>query len=241
MFLYPICINLIDMLYIILPFIPLLADVAVLFIYRGRIRLIDTRYIIALSAGIITTAAMVELIPESNIESNYMYLLLGFILFYVVEKLTMLHSCGEAECEVHTLTPLSVVGMALDNIVDGLGIAIASFIDPWLGFIIALAVVTHEVPQALTSTFILRRLMKPHREVVAMLLLAGLMYPLGGALSIIVPSDLYPAIISFVAGVFIYIGAGDLLMEAHRKFNIYVVISVLTGVALSLILKGLHI
>lgn len=225
------------MMHILFPFIPFAADTLVILIYGKRAKLIGTRYIIALSAGIVTAAALVELIPEGNVSINYPYLLLGFILFYVIEKLTMLHACGEVECEVHSLTPMSVMGMALDNIVDGLGIAIASLLNPWLGLMVTLAVVVHEIPQALTSAYILRQLMKPHKYISSVLILAGLMYPCGAFLSLIVPSAMYQALIAFVAGVFLYVGAGDLLMEAHRKFNIYVVVSVLLGVVVSLALK----
>jgi len=225
------------MLFLVLPFIPFIADMAVALLYRSRIKVIATRYFVALSAGIVTTAALIELIPEGDVDINYPYLLIGFILFYVVEKLTMLHACGEDECEVHTLTPLSVMGMALDNVVDGLGIAISTLLNPWLGLMLTIAVVVHEIPQAFTSSYILRQLMKPHSYIVYMLALAGLMYPLGALISIYIPIDIYPKIIAFVAGVFLYVGAGDLLMEAHRRFNIKVVMSVLIGVLISIILK----
>lgn len=225
------------MMYILLSFIPFLADLLVTLVYRGRTELFGTRYIIALSAGIVTAAALIELIPEGNVDINYPYLLLGFILFYVVEKLTMLHACGEVECEVHSLTPMSVIGMALDNVVDGLGIAVATLLNTWLGLMVTLAVVVHEIPQALTSIYILRKLMKPYKYISSLLIFAGLMYPLGALLSMYIPISLYPAMMAFVGGVFLYVGAGDLLMEAHRRFNIYVVFSVLIGVLISILIK----
>jgi len=40
-----------------------------------------------------------------------------------------------------------------------------------------------------------------------------------------------------IAGDFIYIAAGDLLPEAHRRFNWQVILSVLGGMALMFILK----
>ncbi len=227
------------MWYLIFSFIPFISDMAVGLLYRGRLRKVSTRYFVALSAGIVTAAALIELIPEGVVEENYTYLLLGFILFYVVEKLTMLHACGEEECEVHQLTPLSVFGMALDNVVDGLGIAVAANINIWLGLMLTIAVVVHEVPQAFTSSYILKQLMKPHTYIMMVLALAGIMYPVGALISIYIPQSIYPKIIAFVGGVFLYVGTGDLLLEAHRRFNINVVISVLTGILISLVLKFL--
>ncbi len=55
------------------------------------------------------------------------------------------------------------------------------------------------------------------------------MYPIGCALAAFIPANLYTMAIAFVAGDFVYIGAGDLLGEAHKKFNVKVVISVVLG------------
>lgn len=39
------------------------------------------------------------------------------------------------------------MGMASDNVVDGLGIAVGYLLDPILGLVIAAAVITHEIPK----------------------------------------------------------------------------------------------
>ena len=44
-------------------------------------------------------------------------------------------------------------------------------------------------------------------------------------------------LIAFIAGVFIYIGIGDLFVEAHKKFNLKVIVSVLLGFVLVFVLK----
>ncbi|HIG97611.1 MAG TPA: hypothetical protein HA230_04685 [Candidatus Aenigmarchaeota archaeon] len=43
-------------------------------------------------------------------------------------------------------------------------------------------------------------------------------------------------VLAFVAGDFLYIGASDLLPEAHKSFNAKVILSVLAGVAFVLLL-----
>ena len=63
------------------------------------------------------------------------------------------------------------------------------------------------------------------------------MYPIGAALSLLIPKGMYSVMIAFVAGVFLYVGAGDLLMEAHRTFNVRVVSSVLIGMLAMLLLS----
>lgn len=217
------------------------SDIAGGLVYlRSRFRRIQTRYAVGFASGILVSAAFMELIPEADVTRNAMVVLLGFFSFYLVEKVIMLHSCGEEECEAHTVDWIAVVGMASDNVVDGIGIAIGYLMNPSLGFLITLAVVAHEIPQGfITAALATRGGFRP-RRIIAFLLAAGAMYPIGAALSAFIPPELYSIAIAFVAGDFIYIGAGDLLGEAHKKFNAKVVASVILGglVAVALNLLG---
>lgn len=203
-----------------------------LLLLHPRASFLASRYTIAFASGVVLAAAFFELLPESNIESNAVYLALGFFTFYIVEKIAMLHACGEEECEQHYIGGIAVAGMASDNVVDGIGIAAGYFIDPALGLVTAIAVVVHEIPQAITSAAIMRSSGYGGRKMLLNLGIIGIMYPVGALLSVFVPERFYEAVIAFVAGDFVYIGAGDLLAEAHKKFNIKVVASVLLGAVL---------
>ncbi len=174
-------------------------------------------------------AAFMELIPAADVSQNAVVVLLGFFSFYLVEKAIMLHSCGEEECEAHTVDSIAVVGMASDNIVDGIGIAIGYMTSPSLGLLITLAVVAHEIPQGFTTAALATRGGFRFWRIILFLVIAGAMYPIGSVLSMFIPSTFYTIAIAFVAGDFIYIGAGDLLGEAHKKFNAKVVASVVLG------------
>ena len=66
---------------------------------------------------------------------------------------------------------------------------------------------------------------------------AGLLYPLGALLAGFIPSGFQQKMLAFVAGDFIYIGAGDLLPEAHRRFNWKVILLVILGMTSLFILK----
>jgi len=85
---------------------------------RGRFW-IETRYLIAFASGVLLAVVFFDILPELDVQAHYGYLALGFFTFYVLEKLMMLHACGEEECEVHAIGPVAVVGMALDNVIDG--------------------------------------------------------------------------------------------------------------------------
>lgn len=201
------------------------------------------RYLVGFSSGIVLGAALFELLPEADVERNGLYVALGFFAFYLVEKLVMLHACGEEECDdrVHRISWLAAAGMASDNVVDGLGIAVATFTDPLLGGLLLVAVVSHEVPQAITTVVLARESGFGPRQVVLLLLAAGLMYPLGASLALLLPETAFAPVLALVAGTFLYVGSGDLLGEAHRRFNRKVILSVLAGALLMLGLSRLGV
>ncbi len=200
---------------------------------------IDNRYILGIASGIVISASFFELLPEANIETNSQYVALGFFLFYLVEKIVMLHSCGEKECDTHSVGWVAAFGMATDNIIDGVGIAVGYFTAPKIGFVITLAVILHEIPQGITTAMLMKKANFKPKYIFLTLFMAGIMYPVGAYLSRFIPHEFYKITIAFVAGTFLYIGTSDLLTEAHRTFNIKVVLSVLAGALIPLLLETL--
>ena len=204
---------------------------------RGKTAKIESRYIIGFAAGVLLAVSFLDILPEVNIKEDALILALGFLSFYVLEKVMMIHACGESECETHHMGPVAVVGMALDNFVDGAGIAVGYLIDPFLGFSITAAVVLHEIPQGITSALIMQHAQWSTPRIVAALSLAGFLYPLGAVLAGFIPGPLLEKTLAFIAGDFIYIGASDMLPEAHRKFNWKVILSVVGGMAFMGVLR----
>ena len=192
---------------------------------------IQRRYVIAFAAGVLVAVTFFNLLPEIDVRSNAPFLALGFVTFYVLEKLMMIHACGERECETHQIGPIAVLGMALDNVVDGAGIVVGYLTEPVLGLAITAAVVLHEIPQAMTSALIMREANWGPAGILVALGLAGLLYPVGALAAGLIPYPFHEKLLAFIAGDFLYLGAGDLLPEAHRRFNSTVVLSVLLGMA----------
>jgi len=205
---------------------------------HSRMKDLAPRYLIAFAAGMLVSVAFFSIIPEADIGSNSIYLGLGFLVFYVLERVMMIHACGERECETHTMGTVTVFGMALDNVVDGIGIVIGFAINPILGAVITAAVVIHEIPQGMTSALIMQNAGYARRKIFSILGLAGALYPIGAAVSSFIPAETHPAILAFIAGDFIYIGASDLLPEAHKKFNFRVIFSVILGAVFVLALRA---
>ena len=83
-------------------------------------------------------------------------LLLGILLFFLLEKFVLWRHCHDDPCEMHSPSDatrdaasarLILVGDGLHNLIDGVLIAAAFLTDPRLGLVTALAVFAHEIPQ----------------------------------------------------------------------------------------------
>ncbi len=228
------------MLYLFYAVLAAVADIGSgALVLHPKFERISQRYVVALASGVVVSAAFIELIPGSDIESNSLFVVLGFFTFYLIEKVILLHTCGEKECEAHTMGWTAVAGMASDNVVDGIGIAIAYLTEPSFGLVVAIAVIIHEIPQGMASTVIMQKSGYSTEKIMLTLTLAGASYIAGALISSFIPSQMYLAIIAFVAGDFIYIGAGDLLGEAHRRFNYKVVVTTILGALIFVALEAM--
>jgi len=189
-----------------------------------------TRYIVGFAAGTLLGAVFFEMLPEIGSE-NTIFMALGFFSFYLLERLTMIHSCEDHECitEGHRFGWLPVIGMASDNLIDGVGIAIAYLINPLTGLVVALSVIVHEIPQGLTTTILLKRSGKGTKAILFALAMESILYPVGASLAFLIPSSMNAPILAFVTGDFLYIATSDLLPDAHKKFNMKVIFAVMLG------------
>ena len=108
--------------------------------------------LVSFSAGGLIGGAFLHLIPEAVEEAGtsldiFLYLLLGFCLFFVLEQfLWWQHEHGT----VHKVQPFSyliLVGDSVHNFIDGLVIAASFIVSYPIGIVTTLAVALHEIPQ----------------------------------------------------------------------------------------------
>ncbi len=201
-----------------------------------RVRAMDTRYLIGFASGVMVSVALLAMLPEIAQEGgiNFIALALGFFSIYLVEKLVLLHTCGESECEFHTIGWTSLIGIAAESLLDGVAIVISFSLAPAVGVAVAFSVIAHEFPRGFTTAVIMQGCGYPRYKVWGALAIDSLFTPLGAALVLLglFPQSFYVPLFSFAAGTFLYVGASDLMPEAHRRFNILVVASVMLGVVL---------
>ncbi|MBI4870490.1 MAG: hypothetical protein HY814_02875 [Candidatus Riflebacteria bacterium] len=99
-------------------------------------------------------AALLGMIPHSTealpVRVVSSVVLLGFSLFFILERLLIWRHCHEHECDVHASSgALLSVGDSFHNFADGLVLAGAFLESTQLGLAAALSTIAHEVPQEL--------------------------------------------------------------------------------------------
>jgi zinc transporter ZupT len=195
------------------------------------LRRLEQRYLIGFAGGAMVTIALFDLIPEMRAH-NSLALGAGFFGLYLIEKLVLIHACGEDECETHTVGWGAMIGIGAESLIDGVAIAVGFAVEPVLGILIAATVFIHEVPRGFATAVIVQGAGYGVSATWVALLVDALFTPLGVLLAGIFPSAWFDPLVGFTAGVFLYVGASDLLPEAHRRFNSKVVLSTLLGAGL---------
>ncbi len=196
--------------------------------FTKRIKNIDVRYLIGFSAGAMISIAIFDLLPQAGIKYP-IAIALGFFLVYFIEKVMLIHACGEHECEVHPTGWPALIGIGIESLADGLAISAGYIINAKLGILIAIAVIIHEIPRGFSTTIIMKSAKKTNKQTLIALAIDAFFTPLGALFAPLLPINFLPIILAFAAGTFLYVGASDLIPEAHKKFNIYVVLSVILG------------
>src|SRR3954451_17158932 len=185
----------------------------------------DLTTAIALTGGIVVAVALFDVLPEaidSVNDSRRVTALVGagFIAFFLAERLLVLHHRDEAEqAQAHAqVGALGAAGLSLHSFIDGLGIGLAFQLDTATGLLVFLAVVTHDFADGLnTVNFVLSQ--SGERRQAVRWLTADSLAPLLGAIVgvfITVSNHTLGQLLAVYAGFFLYMGATDLLPQAHE-------------------------
>ena len=181
--------------------------------------------LVSLSAGVLIGTAFLHLIPESLEKFNeniFIYVLIGFILFFLIEKILHWRHCHDTKCKIHSFAYMNLFGEAIHNFIDGLIIA-ASFINNFsLGLATSLAVALHEIPQELSDFGVL--VYGGFNKIKALFInfLIALTAVAGGLIGyyLLNSESVIKFLLPFAAGGFIYIAASDLIPELSKEIDI---------------------
>ncbi len=187
-------------------------------------------YLVSLAAGALLAGGFFHLLPEAieQVESLEIYyvLILGFVLFFVIEKILDYHQCHNVEkehiCEFHTFKWLNLIGDGVHNFIDGLIIAGSFAISLQLGLITTIAVIFHEIPQEIGDFGVLVYGGFSRKKALYLNFLSAIIAVLGGIIGYYLTDlieNITPYLLSFAAGGFIYIAAADLIPEIRKEHS----------------------
>jgi ZIP family zinc transporter len=188
--------------------------------------------IIATGAGIRIGAAYFDLIPESvehlggSLDLAMIFTALGFLAFYAIEKLTALHVGHETATELEHgdsahrhVGFIGSIGMSLHSFLDGVALAAGLAVGGGLGLVIAFVVIVHRFSDGIGIVSLLLASRTPRNEIYRWVGLVALAPVIGVIVGLMlpVPDQVLGGMLAVFAGFFLYIGAAELLPEAHRS------------------------
>ena len=199
-------------------------------------------------------ATFFDLLPESieaaqsqgwGARAMFVVLVIGFLGFYVAERVLILHSCAEGDCtnEAHRrLGRMSVMGLIAHSTLDGAAIGAASLVNLRVAIVVALAIVAHDLSDGLNTMLLVTR-GEAVRPADFIFLGMDAIAPLIGAFLAVqfLPSPKWLAVfLALASGFFLYTATSDLLPEAHKRSpSPSVTILTIVGVSIMAVAVGL--
>jgi zinc and cadmium transporter len=187
-----------------------------------RTRLVP--WLVSYAVGALLGVSMLALLPTTleQLPPSRVFptLLLGILLFFVLEKLVLWRHCHTHDCEVHESSVVPVlVGDAFHNFVDGAVVAAAVMTSIPLGITTAVAVAAHEIPQEVGDFAILLHAGYSRGRALMLNLLSSGASAVG-AIAAYFAFDtiprLLPYFLALAAASFLYVAMADLIPGLHR-------------------------
>jgi ZIP family zinc transporter len=201
---------------------------------RSRDRL---HRLLGFTAGVVIGVVAFDLLPEIfdslghgvTAREAMVALVCGFLLFHIIEKSILIHHSQEQEYEVHHHPHVgiaSALALSGHSFLDGLGIGLGFQAGTSVGIAVAIAVIAHDFSDGLNTVTLMLVNNNNRRKAFTMLMVDSLA-PVAGAIVgtfVHISSGGLTLYLGFFAGFLLYIGASEILPEAHSKHSSYITI-----------------
>ncbi len=200
-------------------------------------------HLVSFAVGTLLGASFLGLIPHAmehkpTVDAHHigLTLLLGVLLFFVLEKMVLWRHCHHNQCDGHlpdlkqnnyahaaknkAVGTLIIVGDTIHNFVDGVLITAAFMTTIHLGIVTALAIAAHEIPQELGDFIILLHSGSSRKQVLCYNILSSMGTIVGALLAYLILAriqHLLPYILITAASNFIYVAIADLIPDLHSR------------------------
>lgn len=206
--------------------------------------------LVGFSAGALIGGAFLHILPEALEKTKstpvFYYLILGIVLFFLMERYFYWRHCHEDICDIHAFTYLNLIGDGFHNFIDGMIIAASFTLSIKLGIVTTLAIILHEIPQELGDFAVLVYGGFTKQKALIYNFLTALIAMLGALAGYFI-TDFTQGFSNFIlpltAGGFIYIATSDLIPQLHKEKDLrrstFAFIAFLFGIILMALAKQL--
>ena len=194
--------------------------------YKNKLHLI-----MGFTAGVLLGVVSFDIFPEiiSRVNAGgfkpvepMIALVLGFLLFHILEKSIMLHHAHEGDYAEHKhphVGVASAIALAGHSFMDGVGIGLGFQVNPAVGLLVAIAVISHDFTDGMNTVTLMLNNHNSTKKSKIFLLIDSFTPVLGARSTLFfsVSSHFLVWYLGFFAGFLLYIGVSDILPEAHSK------------------------
>jgi ZIP family zinc transporter len=201
-----------------------------LFVIKNKEKL---HRIMGFTAGVLLGVIFFDIMPEIfeilkagnfPITPVMVSVIIGFLTFHIIEKSILLHNAHEEEYGAHRhphVGTASALALSGHSFIDGVGIGLAFQVSHAVGIFVAIAVIAHDFTDGMNTVGLVLFHKNTLQKAKWFLLLDALTPVLGAASTLFfsVPEKFLLLYLGFFAGFLLYIGASDILPEAHSEHS----------------------
>lgn len=184
----------------------------------GRISLLA----IPFAAGVLLAVTFLDVLPEAvddvGAELALLVVLISIVAAFLFEGfVSHLHHHDGEDSAIGESLPLVIFGDTIHNFIDGLVIAASFLVSPSLGLVVAFATFAHEIPHEMGDFGLMLAGGWGRAKVLMVNFTSSLSTYAGALLGLFLGGgETLGVLLSIAGGVFLYIGASDLLPQVHR-------------------------
>ena len=211
----------------------------------------------AFAAGVLVAIAVFEIFPDvmalapeaqMSLDTPLFAVAAGFFFLLAINRGSLRFQIRQKRDKQVQKSYRSTVGLfstlefCSHGFIEGLAIGIGFQFQLGLGLVIAMAVISHDFCDGLSTLTLMLSSGNTLKSSMNMLFVDAVAPVMGAAASLFFTVEGYMLVLalSFLAGSFVYMGAGSLLPEAHRKNRpLTTVVFFLAGLGLILLLSNL--
>jgi zinc transporter ZupT len=196
------------------------------------LRLSDRLHLVlGFSAGAVVAVAFFDLIPEAIVLGGSFYtsttvvswVAVGFLSYLVLDRAQMLRDHGENQQRSPDRPfgqrgAIGAASLSVHSFLDGIAIGVALQASTEVGAVVTIAVLAHDLSDGINTTNVIVKNGGSRRQALRWLL-ADALAPaagIGSTMLLRIPNAVLGILLALFAGLFLYLGASDLIPESHH-------------------------